>query len=317
MAACEADDAVRVPSASETTAAPRVDRIDHRLGEVRIHRDEAVGHTQGNEHRARRHARESVAIVRLGDLVARLAGAVAVANVVRGVVVALVEVPARDVVDVAVAVVVDAVGVGPDQVLAVDEAVGVGVGREGVVVDVDGAVAVAVPHRAPRRQWQLAGVEGGRPGEAAGVPLDAAVEDGDEDVGTSRAALPGAGDVHPGSGDELPRVPAGRVEVVREDAGVEEEIRREVGSVRAAGSVASGVRKPGGSGAGGGGEEEGEQNRSQQHGTLGARGGRRSVGPAYHGGFRERARHGASGGREGHQRVAPRGFPLVLARRVR
>ena len=65
------------------------------------------------------------------DLVPGFAGAVAVVHVVEGVVVAVVEVPAGDVVDVAVAVAVDAVGEEEDQVLRIGDAVAVQVGDRG------------------------------------------------------------------------------------------------------------------------------------------------------------------------------------------
>ena len=64
---------------------------------------------------------EIAAVVGLGGRVARLAGAVAVLDVVVGVVVVVEEVPADDVVGEAVAVVVGAVGEGDQDVLGVEQ----------------------------------------------------------------------------------------------------------------------------------------------------------------------------------------------------
>jgi hypothetical protein len=72
------------------------------------------------------------------------------------VVLVVVEVPARDVVGVAVAVVVDAVGETDDDVLGIDQAVAVGIGRVGVVASVKDAVALA-----RRRLRELARVDVG------------------------------------------------------------------------------------------------------------------------------------------------------------
>ena len=67
------------------------------------------------------HVPSVAAVVGLGGRVARLAGAVAVLHVVERVVVVVEEVPADDVVDVAVAVVVDAVGERDQHVLRVEQ----------------------------------------------------------------------------------------------------------------------------------------------------------------------------------------------------
>ncbi len=94
-------------------------------------------------------------VVGLGDRLGGAVGAVAVgraaARGVEGVVVVVEEVPAGDVVDVAVGVVVAAVGEGRDQVGGVEDLVGLAVARRdrdprvaGVVADVEGAVVVGV-----------------------------------------------------------------------------------------------------------------------------------------------------------------------------
>src|SRR5207253_6731407 len=83
-----------------------VDREDDALREAVHVGDEAVADPH-RHHQAVRAGAEVAAVVRLGGRVARLAGAVAVVDLVEGVVVTLEEIPARDVVDVAVAAVVD------------------------------------------------------------------------------------------------------------------------------------------------------------------------------------------------------------------
>ena len=86
-----------------------------------------------------------------------LAGAVPVLDGVERIVVAVEEVPTRDVVDVAVVVVVDAVAVRgvEDQILGIGDTVAVAVGDRAEVADVEDAVAVAVAGARPRRAGGL------------------------------------------------------------------------------------------------------------------------------------------------------------------
>ena len=143
-----------------------------------------------------------------------MVGGRAVARGVVGVVVVVEEVPARDVVGVAVAVGVGAVGEDRDQVGRVEDVVGLVVaGRRRharvvrVVVDGERAVAVAVVLRAAVRLRQLAAIERDLAPQAGLAPADAGVEDRDLDVGPAGRALPGA--VGADAGDLPERVAAG------------------------------------------------------------------------------------------------------------
>ncbi len=224
--------------------------VDHRLGEVGIHGHEAVRHAQRHVHRAWRDAREPAAVVGLLDLVRRLAGSVAILDVIRGVVVLLIEVPAGDVVHEAVAIVVDAVGEGADHVLPVAKAVSVGIGHAGIVVDVHDPVAVAVVDDAAGRERELSRVERRRARELRGAPADAAVEHGHHDVRPAGAALPRSHDVHARPGAELPGVVAAGIEVVGQHARGKEEIGGVVGGVATGRRLAGGIGhlRPGGCG---------------------------------------------------------------------
>jgi len=126
-------------------------------------------------------------------------GGGAVARRVVGVVVVVEEVPTGDVVGVAVAVGVRAVGEDGDQVGGVEDVVRLVVaGRRldprivGVVVDRDGAVGVAVVRVAAVRLRQLLRVQRHLAAQAALAPADAGVQDRDPDVGAAGRALPGA-----------------------------------------------------------------------------------------------------------------------------
>src|SRR5207253_2587025 len=119
------------------------------------------------------------AVVGLGRRLLHLPVGVGVRAVDGGrVVLVVVEVPARDVVDVAVVVVVLAVGEADDQILGVGVAVVVGVRRVGVVLDVEDAIVVV-----GRGRRKLAGVEVHLVHELARravVPIDASLDIGDD-----------------------------------------------------------------------------------------------------------------------------------------
>ncbi len=163
------------------------------------------------------------AVVGLGRRLLHLTVGVLVARVDRGrVVLVLVEVPAGDVVGVAVAVVVAAVGEADDDVLAVDEPVPVDVLGVGVVLRVEDAV---VDRR--RRLRQLARVEEDLVRELLGLvlPVDAAL-----DVGDHRVGVPPVVYLRHASSSDMPAAPVGseafggalrdeRVEVVLLGAG--------------------------------------------------------------------------------------------------
>ncbi len=94
-----------------------VGRVDRRLAEAVGLGDERLADAQRQHLAVRARADLAGAVVRFGGGVLVLAGAVAVLHLVVGVVVVVDEVPAGDVVGVAVVVVVDAVGEGDDQIL--------------------------------------------------------------------------------------------------------------------------------------------------------------------------------------------------------
>src|SRR5690606_32866100 len=160
--------------------------------------DEAIAYAQRHEPAARTRADAADAVVRARDRVPGLAGAVAVARIVVGIVVVLEEVPARDVVDVAVAVVVDAIREGEDEVARVDDAIRIAVGHarvRGVIGDRELTVAVAVEafelaFAAARLALgvdrlvvlELADVQIRGLDEVGVLPLDAGVEDRDDDA---------------------------------------------------------------------------------------------------------------------------------------
>ena len=139
-------------------------------------------------------------------------GAVAVARVVVRVVVVLHEIPAGDVVDVPVVVVVDAVREELDQIARVEHAVAVDVGhagRLGVVAHGEDAVAVAVEAgevaRAAARAavgvrglvvHELFVVEVDLLDEIGVVPLDARVGDDDDHAGVADRVAPREVDAH-------------------------------------------------------------------------------------------------------------------------
>ena len=182
-----------------------VNGVDHGLGPVVDVGDERVAHPHLEQH----------AVGALGDLlldlgrrVAALASAVAVGHVVGRVVVALVEVPTRDVVDVAVVVVVLAVGERADQVAGIDVVVAVVTEVVhprvvGIVGHVEHAVVVHVvglqrpaplgdARRARARHGQLAPVEEELVHQLGGLeaPFDAAVHQRDDRVGPAGRLLP-------------------------------------------------------------------------------------------------------------------------------
>ena len=95
-----------VPSASWITSDAVVDRVDDGLGEAVDVGDERVADPQRDEHAVRAGAARRPPLLASAVESLRLAGAVAVLDVVVGVVVVVEEVPAGDVVDEAVAVVV-------------------------------------------------------------------------------------------------------------------------------------------------------------------------------------------------------------------
>ena len=189
-----------------------VRRVDDRFGEMLDVGDERITDTQRHEHALRADA-DLAAVVLLGSGILGLARPVAVLRLVARVVVVLEEVPAGDVVDVAVPVVVLPVGEGviEDEVLGVEHIVRVAVLRARVlpvVVDVEHAICVRVVLRRTLRQRKLAGVHphlAAKIGEFVG-PVDAGVEDGDRHVRTSRARLPRADDARADHAVELLRV---------------------------------------------------------------------------------------------------------------
>ena len=133
-----------------------------------------------------------------GAVAARRAAARGVVRVV----VVVEEVPAGDVVDVAVGVGVGVVGEGRDQVRGVEERVGLlvagGVADARVVPvigDVEGAVAVAVVGTAGGAavpgQRQLLAVQANLLDELAGLPADPRIEDRDRRPGVAGRVLPG------------------------------------------------------------------------------------------------------------------------------
>jgi hypothetical protein len=217
---------------------------------------------------------------------------VPVVDLVERIVVELEEVVAGDIVDVAVAVGVGAVGEEEDQVLRIllPVAVRVGHGRVGVVVrHVEDPVAVAVARVAARgrgaraaRCRQLAGVQMVLPAEigerAAVAPADARVVDGDHDVGPSRRQPPGDLDAHPAHAEELVRARqherVGGAEararvlplvVVAAAGGARHLVRqRDAAERQARGVAAIRIREEGKLGTDRGQEEEDERARAQQ-----------------------------------------------------
>ncbi len=167
------------PSASWMTPTPE-SSANSRHGEAASVGDERVAHAHRQELARGAHAHVAGAVGR-GRGVLGLTRAVPVVHGVERVVVAVEEVPARDVVDVAVVVVVDVVAVrgAEDEVLGVGDAVPVEVGDRAEVGDVEDAVvvAVAVGHHRVAGRLGLAEVDVGlgrqlRPssGRATGSP---------------------------------------------------------------------------------------------------------------------------------------------------
>jgi hypothetical protein len=185
-----------------------VGRVDRGQREAVHVGHERVAHAQGYERAVRAGAREAVVVVDLADRVLRLAGAVAVLDVVERVVVVVEEVPARDVVGVAVGVGVVAVREGDQEVLRREHVRRARAARVGLVhavvagevAEVEDVVAVrvvggrvggAVDARDQRRargvgRGQLLGVQARLEAQvlhrAGVVPLDAGVEHGDRHV---------------------------------------------------------------------------------------------------------------------------------------
>ncbi len=195
-----------------------VDGEDDPLGEVVHRRHEAVAGAHLEQHAVRAGAGAAAAVVRLGGRIVRLAGAVPVAHLVERVVVVFEEVPAADVVDVAVSVVVVSVREQEDEVLRIDDAVAVlvlharvllvpVVGQ--VVADVEDPVAVAVvgvSHRvAALGNRQLAAVEVELVHHVGKLvlPADAGVDHGDQHVGPPGGHLPGEVDAGALDAEEL------------------------------------------------------------------------------------------------------------------
>ncbi len=224
-----------------------VGRVGDGLTEVVHVRDERVPDPQRHD-RARRAGPVGEPGLAVGVL--RLAGPVAVVDVVHRVVVVLEEVPPGDVVDVAVVIRVHPVGERADEILGIDLVVAVEVGhpRVGPVVgDVEHAVGVPVgcavvvrvavhvvaaePGVVRVRAHVAVGVL--RAGQLRAVevvlaqqlgagllPADPGVEHGDRDVGTTGRHLPGLVQPHALDAIELLRVVrhrgVGGVAVVRE-----------------------------------------------------------------------------------------------------
>jgi hypothetical protein len=150
----------------------------------------------------------SAAPVGLGGGQSGLTRAVAVAallHLIEGVVVVPEEVPARDVVDVAVAIVIDPIAEQRDEVAGVTHPVGVAArvlarfgidaGVVGPVGHVEDAVAVEVVGAdvlagSVLGERELAAVEPVLVDRLAPGPLDARVHDGDDDVGAAHADRP-------------------------------------------------------------------------------------------------------------------------------
>ena len=130
--------------------------------------DERVGDADRKHAAARARADVAGSVLARGRVLG-LAGAVAVLDGVERIVVAVEEVPTRDVVDVAVAVVVLAVAVlrVEDEVLGIGDAVAVAIGDRAEVGDVEHAVAVAVAVRRRARRARLAEVDVRRGREVA------------------------------------------------------------------------------------------------------------------------------------------------------
>ena len=253
-----------------------VDGEDHALGEVVHVGDEAVAHLDRDEHGVRRRA-DTAAVRRLGARVLGLAGAVAIGDVVEGVVVVLVKVPPGDVVDIAVGVGVDPIREDLDQVLGIDDAIAVHVTHPAVlrvravgevVADVENPVLVpVVAGGRTLRKRQLGSVQvhlGGEIVHRAGVlPFDPRVEDREHHVGTTGGHLPGQvharaahpeellGRVRHGRVDQARETEVGRAQVRRDRRrvrGWQEEVRLVVGGVRAGrrqGTTAGRIRELG------------------------------------------------------------------------
>jgi hypothetical protein len=173
----------------------------------------------------------------------RAAGAVvggrAVARRIVRIVVVVEEVPAGDVVRIAVGVGVGAVGEDRDQVGGVEDVVGLvvaggGIDAPGIVVDGHGAVLIAVVLGAAVGLRQLLRVQRDLATQARLAPADAGVEDRDPDVRAAGRALPGT--IGADAGDLAERVAtclrvllllAGGVEWVLVERGVLGRVRRE------------------------------------------------------------------------------------------
>src|SRR5439155_21504298 len=168
-------------------ACARVDRVDRALRDVGALAHEGVVDADVHERTVRADARHAAGIVGFGPDDAGAPRAVAEVAMVELVAVVVVRVPAREVVDVAVAVVVEVIDEDPE-VAAVERARPVGVGDAGVagvVLHVEHAVGVAVPRiadgweAAAADRWrQLAAVQPEVVAQVLVVVVYAAVQDG-------------------------------------------------------------------------------------------------------------------------------------------
>ena len=186
IAACACGGLVSAPSASCTTSAPESSANKTPAAK---RPPSATNESETRIGRTRQRGQEPTSPVPFSrGRVFGFTGAVAVLDGVEGIVVSVEEVPTRDVVDVAVAVVVIAVAVLriEDEIFGIGDRVAVAVGDRAEVRDVEHAVAVAVARCSRTRRAGLSEVDvrrGREVGHAVGVsPHDPRVEHRDEHV---------------------------------------------------------------------------------------------------------------------------------------
>ena len=180
-------------------ARARIDGVDRALGDTFALAHEGVVDPDVHERAVRADPGDAAAVVGLGGDDARAPGAVAEVPMVELVAVVVVRVPTREVVHVAVAVVVEVIDENP-QVAAIERARAVRVADPrvaGVILDVEDAVGVAVPRiadwrdaTAADRRRQLAAVQPDLVPQVLVVVVHAAVEHGDDRVVPSGGHLP-------------------------------------------------------------------------------------------------------------------------------
>ncbi len=164
----------------------RVEREEHSGREALPVGDERIADPHGNELTLRTGS-DITGAVRRGHRVVGLTAAVSVVGGVERVVVAGEKIPTGDVVDIAVVIVVDAVGIGgvQDEVFGVGDAVVVLVGDRPEVGDVEHAVVIAVTVGDDRVAGRLGLTDvdvrlGRQIGHVRGIaPADPRIEDGD------------------------------------------------------------------------------------------------------------------------------------------